>query len=242
MLMVFLLCVMSTNCVCTLISFTSSVKRPILASSSGASTSSRIQKGLGAYWKIPTSNDNAVSAFSPPESSNTFCSFLPGGEATTSMPPSAEQLTEGQLEVLVDLMERFLELLSRYRVDFLDSGDRILDRVNQILTLGFEESMPFRRFLVFLKRHHVDRTHVVEAGAHLAINLVFRHQLLARDDPDRGVGHQFVTLHAQIVQARLCHVLRIRLQFRRRSGQFATTVARLVQSQPGAPQCFVDFS
>src|SRR5579883_1757849 len=75
--------------VCTLISFTISVKRPMLASSSGASTSSRMQNGLGAYWKIPTSRARAVSAFSPPESSNTFCSFFPGGEATTSIPLSA---------------------------------------------------------------------------------------------------------------------------------------------------------
>jgi len=37
---------------------------------------------------MPTSSASAVSAFSPPDSSNTFCSFLPGGEATTSMPLS----------------------------------------------------------------------------------------------------------------------------------------------------------
>src|SRR5215831_18520977 len=86
MLIVFLLCVMSTNCVCTLISFTSSVKRPTLASSRGASTSSRMQNGLGAYWNIPTSSASAVSAFSPPDSSSTFCRRLPGGDATTSIP------------------------------------------------------------------------------------------------------------------------------------------------------------
>src|SRR5262249_55438964 len=45
MLIVFLLWVISTNWVATLISRTSSMKRPILASSSGASTSSRMQKG-----------------------------------------------------------------------------------------------------------------------------------------------------------------------------------------------------
>ena len=36
-----------------------------------------------------TSRASAVSAFSPPESNSTFCSFFPGGEATTSMPLSA---------------------------------------------------------------------------------------------------------------------------------------------------------
>src|SRR5215469_4753972 len=89
MLIVFLLWVISTNCVCTLISRTSSMKRPMLASSSGASTSSRMQNGLGWYWKIPTSSESAVIAFSPPESSNTFCNRFPGGDATTSMPLSA---------------------------------------------------------------------------------------------------------------------------------------------------------
>src|SRR5437879_11787415 len=49
MLMVFLLCVISTNWVWMLISLTRSVKRPMLASSSGASTSSRMQNGLGVY-------------------------------------------------------------------------------------------------------------------------------------------------------------------------------------------------
>ncbi len=72
---VFLLCVMMMNCVSFDISRTSSVKRPMLASSSGASTSSRMQNGLGVYWKMPTSSENAVSAFSPPESSSTFCSL-----------------------------------------------------------------------------------------------------------------------------------------------------------------------
>ncbi len=43
----------------------------------------------GWNWKMPTSKANAVRAFSPPESSRTFCSFLPGGEATISKPLSA---------------------------------------------------------------------------------------------------------------------------------------------------------
>src|SRR5450631_2083425 len=89
MLMVLLLCVIRMNWVCTLISRTRSVKRAMFASSSGASTSSRIQNGLGVYWKIPTSSASAVSAFSPPESRSTFCNFFPGGDATTSMPLSA---------------------------------------------------------------------------------------------------------------------------------------------------------
>ena len=43
-------------------------------------------EGARLIRKIPIRSDSAVCAFSPPESSNTFCSFLPGGEATMSMP------------------------------------------------------------------------------------------------------------------------------------------------------------
>ena len=45
--MVFFECVISTNWVCPDISFNRRVRRSILASSSGASTSSRMQNGLG---------------------------------------------------------------------------------------------------------------------------------------------------------------------------------------------------
>jgi hypothetical protein len=42
-----------------------------------ASTSSRMQNGDGLYWKIANSSEIAVRAFSPPESSMTFCRRLP---------------------------------------------------------------------------------------------------------------------------------------------------------------------
>src|SRR6185436_9786343 len=63
--------------------------RPTLASSSGASISSSRQNGLGLYLKIANISAMAVSAFSPPESSCTLCSRLPGGDATISMPLSS---------------------------------------------------------------------------------------------------------------------------------------------------------
>ena len=61
----------------------------MLASSSGASISSSTQNGLGLYLKMPNISAIAVSAFSPPESSCTLCSRLPGGCAMTSMPLSS---------------------------------------------------------------------------------------------------------------------------------------------------------
>jgi len=54
------------------------VSRWMLGSSSGASTSSRMQKGLGWYLKTAISSASAVRAFSPPESSSTFLETLAG--------------------------------------------------------------------------------------------------------------------------------------------------------------------
>ena len=66
--MVTLLCVINRNCVETAIFLTSSQKRSVLESSSGASTSSSKQNGAGFSRNSENTNDNAVSAFSPPES------------------------------------------------------------------------------------------------------------------------------------------------------------------------------
>src|SRR5690606_26448545 len=64
---VVLLCVMITNCTRSDISFTMSLKRPTLASSSGASTSSSRQNGAGLSSKIENTSATAVNAFSPPD-------------------------------------------------------------------------------------------------------------------------------------------------------------------------------
>jgi len=62
-------------------------------------------------------------------------------------------------------------------------------------------------FPVFLQSHHVHRTHGVEPGTHLAVDLVFKCQLLAGGDRDRAIGQQFMPLHTQFIEARLRHVL-----------------------------------
>ena len=65
--MVILLWLMNRNCVCADILRTSSQKRTVFESSSGASTSSSRQKGAGFSWKSEKTSAIAVSAFSPPE-------------------------------------------------------------------------------------------------------------------------------------------------------------------------------
>src|SRR3989304_5566889 len=63
-------------------------KRIRFASSRGASTSSRRQKGEGFIRKTEKSSEIKVRAFSPPERRLTFCSLFPGGCATISIPVS----------------------------------------------------------------------------------------------------------------------------------------------------------
>ena len=78
--------VMTMNCV-SLENFCKYfAKRSTLASSSAASISSRIQKGMGRDFKMAKRMAIAVKARSPPESREIFVSFLPGGQATISMP------------------------------------------------------------------------------------------------------------------------------------------------------------
>ncbi len=60
----------------------------MFASSSAASTSSRMQNGLGLLRKIANSSATAVSVFSPPLISEMLRSSLPGGRAMISMPLS----------------------------------------------------------------------------------------------------------------------------------------------------------
>ena len=69
--------------------FSTLIKRPMLASSNGASTSSNIQNGLGRNWNIASSSETAVSAFSPPLNNEMLINGLPGGEVIISTPASS---------------------------------------------------------------------------------------------------------------------------------------------------------
>src|SRR4029453_14753780 len=83
-----LLWVIAMNCVSSVISRSSRVKRSMFASSSGASTSSRMQNGDGRKRKIAIRSEIAVSAFSPPERSRIDWFRFPGGCAMISTPDS----------------------------------------------------------------------------------------------------------------------------------------------------------
>ena len=60
-----------------------------LASSKGASTSSKTQIGEGLTKNTAKINDNAVSACSPPDNNVIDCYLFPGGETNISNPASS---------------------------------------------------------------------------------------------------------------------------------------------------------
>ena len=63
------------------------------------------------------SRASAVSAFSPPESSSTFCRRLPGGCAAMSMPASPAAVRLGQAHLPGSSAEERLEGRGEMRVD-----------------------------------------------------------------------------------------------------------------------------
>ena len=87
---VFFLCVININCVLFLSPFIYCPKLSTLTSSKAASTSSNIQKGTGLDLSIANNKLIAVNVFSPPDKREILVNFLPGGDATISIPVSSK--------------------------------------------------------------------------------------------------------------------------------------------------------
>ena len=88
--MVPLLCVITKNCVWSVNSRSSCVKRPTLLWSSGASTSSKTTNGLGLVFNKASIKVSAVKARSPPDNKAMSCCALPGGCTRNSTPVSSK--------------------------------------------------------------------------------------------------------------------------------------------------------
>jgi hypothetical protein len=99
----------------------------MFASSSGASTSSSRQNGVGRIRKSENTSAVAVSAFSPPESRLSDWSFFPDSCTTISTPASAPSSPGNQLETGDAAGEHLREDLGELRV-------RRLERLVEALT------------------------------------------------------------------------------------------------------------
>ena len=152
----------------------------MLASSSGASISSSRQNGLGLYLNRPNISAMAVSAFSPPESSWTLCSRLPGGWAMISMPLSSGSFSSSSVRPARPPPNSVLKVswklrliaanasVNRCRVVSsirLMASARLRDRVDQILALGGQERVAGFELVELLDGHHVHRAEPIDLGA-----------------------------------------------------------------------------
>ncbi len=95
-------------------------------------------------------------------------------------------------------------------------------------------------FAVFLERHHVNRTHGFQFGAHLAIRLIASCEFVAGDEVDCGVGEQSGALESEFVQAGFRHVHGVGLQLGSGGLKLAAPVASLVEKLTGVAQEFID--
>ena len=131
-----------------------------------------MQNGLGVYWKIAISSAIAVSDFSPPDSSRTLCSRLPGGDATMSMPDSAmlvssvsrispmpppNSVRNISRKIAVDRLEGIGEPLARFHVDIVNGFLGVANGIEQILPLGVQEIVALLRFLKFFQSLRIHR-------------------------------------------------------------------------------------
>ena len=180
----------------------------MFASSSGASISSSRQNGLGLYLKMANISAIAVSAFSPPESSCTLCSRLPGGDATMSMPLSSGSFSSSSVRParpppnsVLNISWKLLLIAanaSRKRAlrRLVDALDRLagLRRSNRPGPCAAWSGTVARLELVeLLDRHHVDRAEPIDlrlAGS--AMRLFGGHAGAARRRPRRRIGRSGV--------------------------------------------------
>src|ERR1043166_3876020 len=131
------------------ISSISRQKRSTLASSSGASTSSSTQIGEGLVRNTAKMSASAVNAFSPPDSSVSASSRLPGGPELGGA--AAEQRLEQAAEMAVDRIEGFEQPLAALAVQI---GDALAEPRNSLLNVGllalhlFELGGKLRLFLL----------------------------------------------------------------------------------------------
>ena len=199
------------------------MNRFTLASSSGASTSSRTHSGLGRIAEDgdqqrqgrqrflaageeqhvlqPLSGrlrDDIDAAFQDIAVVHQFEIALPAGE---------EQL-ECLLEILADRIEGFLELLHGTAVDFqnclLGVGDRFFD----VEALPVQELVALIQFLVLFERAHIDGAEVFD---HLAQPVMRLRDILVFPLPFgvRNVGHDLGNGEAELLLAAAFQVFEI---------------------------------
>jgi hypothetical protein len=137
------------------------VKRSTLASSSAASTSSRMQNGLGLLWKMAMIRAMAVIVFSPPLSSEMLRSVVRVFEHDVPL-TAAEDLAEQRLEVCADRLEGLGEQAATFGVDLADDVFQRVLGLDEILKLCRELFEPSLQHFEIAQAVGVDAAHQLE--------------------------------------------------------------------------------
>ena len=82
---------------------------------------------------------------------------------------AAEEGLERDGELRVDEGERVFKFCARDFVELVNSELRVLDGLHEVVALAPQEVFALLAFLEFLKRHHVDRAHGLDARFHFVV-------------------------------------------------------------------------
>ena len=101
-----------------------------------------------------------------------------------------EEARKDESEVLVDAGKGLVKPGARDQIDLLDGLLGVLNRLHQVRALRVEEAVTFGGLLILVERHHVHRTHLLDALAQAAASLLFDGQRLSSQTLDERIGAQ----------------------------------------------------
>ena len=125
-----------------------------------------------------------MSAFSPPDSRSTFCSFLPGGDAMMSMPlsltfsssvrrispePPPNSVRKHCLKFSLMARKASEKRVPGELVDLLNRLLGVPNRIEQILALGGEEVLAELGFLELFEGREIDGAEVLDLRSGLLV-------------------------------------------------------------------------
>ena len=110
------------------------------------------------------------------------------GEPQEAGLSALEEARKDLREVFVDARKRLVELGPRNLIDLLDRFHRVVDRLDQVGALHFEEAMPLGCLLIFVERHHVHRANLLQPLAQCAAGFFFQCQRFIQQALDHLIG------------------------------------------------------
>ena len=132
-------------------------------------------------------------------------------------------------DVFVDARERFVEPGTGDLIDLLDRLHGVVDGLDQVSALHFEEAMPLGGFLVLVERHHVDGADLFEAIAEGPAGFFFQGQSFVKEPFNGFVGAQDSSFNIDFGEAASFQVFKVGQQLGGSAGAGGAIFAELVE-------------